>query len=227
MPLIHVGDEGRTWFTADNVMSEDFTHPAQVTNHPIGNRSTPADFRLREPITIDLVLRVTESPIAPSAAGGVNGLVGPEPGSTTLSLTPAIADLNATSRPRAAGFKAELERLQAGIWEYLSLSMGLYAPLAMVNWSYQIRTPVHVDFNISLQEIEFIQSQRVELPPLAVLKKAPETCPSVEKGDKAKQSLGDSAGSIAPRDQSFTSRTLQGNQPDDAFLNKLKTEFGF
>jgi len=226
MPLIHIGDEGRIWFTADNVMGEDFTHPAQVTNHPIGNRSTPADFRLREPITIDLVLRVTESPLVP-AAGGPNPLVAPEGG---LSLAPAAADLNPTTRPRAAGFKAELKRYEAGLWEYLSESMGLYTPLVMVNWSYSIRTPVHVDFNITLQEIEFIQSQRVELPPLVVLKKAPEVCPVVDKGDKAKQSLGSggSGGSgVSPRDQSFLSRGVQGNLSDDELVNKLTAGFGF
>lgn len=228
MALIHVGDNGRTWLVCDNVMSETFNHPAQVSNHPMGRRSTPADHRLTEPMTVDLVLRVTETPFstavpATATAGGVNPLVfndieGERVANGNLPLV--FGDL---TRPRSATFAQALKLYEEGLFEYLSASMGLKTNLVIVNWSYEIRTPLHVDFNISLQEVEFIEAQRVELPPLVVIKKAPETCPTVPTGDKAKTAIESSTAN--PRDytilQGLVESAAGGQDNVPAFLQSF------
>ena len=235
MPLIHLGDDGRTWLEADNVMSEAYGYSRQVTNHPVGKRSLPADHRIKEPATLDLVLRVTESPLAAGTAeapGAINPLIFVESNGEKVadSAIPGriFSDL---TRPRSATFATALRLYEEGLFEYLSVSMGLMKNLVLVSWTYEIRTPVHVDFNLSLQEIEFIAAQRVELPPLVVLKKAPETCPTVQTGDKAKGVVagggtGDGTfGGINPRDASLLQKLAEANAGGPEKLAEWITSF--
>jgi hypothetical protein len=233
MPLIHVGDEGRTWLEADNVMSEAFTYPRQVTNHPVGRRSLPADHRITEPMTIDLVLRVTESPLAVGTAdnpGGVNPLIYNEQNGEKVANGELPLIFGDLTRPRAAAFATAIKLYETGLWEYLSLSMGLQVNLALVNWNFEIRTPVHVDFNITLQEIEFIAAQRVELPALVVLKKAPETCPTVPTGDKAKGVIGTGSGAsdgVSPKDKSLLLQAFDSMAGGEANRVSFANKYGF
>jgi hypothetical protein len=232
--LISVGTTGRTHLVFDNILSEEYTHTAQVSNHPIGSRSTPADHRLDEPDVLDIVGRITESPLATVAGAPplfFNDLNGTLDISTTDLLT-GLSDLEG-NRPRALTAELFIKAFKTGLWEYSSASMGLKRNLVMVSFDYKIGTARHVDFNIKLQAIEFIEAQRVELPVLAVLKKAPEACPQTGTGDKAKTNLGSANGdksTINPRDISLAKNGAlfgTGANTDAELLTAFKTRFSF
>lgn len=229
--LIYVGENSRTYLRPDNVMSEGYAHTAQVTNHPIGVTSKPADHRLDEPMLLDLVLRITESPLAsveglpnPMFFSDVSGeVVEAANSATVVGLASGLG-----SRPRSIAFYSALKASQTGIWEYLSEGMGLAKQLVIVGIDFEVRTVRHVDFHIQLQEIEFIEAQRVNLPVLKVLKKAPETCPTVPTGDKAKTALS-KASDISPTDRSIlqTGGLALTGTSDGAGLAQALDGFGF
>lgn len=232
--LIVVGDNSRVYMRPDNVLREDITHPAQVTNHPVSRTSVPADHRIDEPFTVDLVLRITESPLA-SEGGGANPILYSD---ASGDVAPAqnidvILQLSTQlgNRPRSVLFYQSLLRYKAELWEYVSESLGLLSPLVMTNITFTIVNARHVDFNISLQEIEFIEAQRVSLPPLQVLKKAPETCPTVDSGDKAKKAVSSDGdlSKVSAADRSALkniSNWLSGSDSTSGNIDFLKT-FGF
>lgn len=190
--LISVGDSSRTHLVFDNILKEGYTSTAQVSNHPMGSRSKPADHRLDEPKVIEIVGRITESPFAlaegrppPLFLDDVNGPLESDAAELIQGLTTAEGN-----RPRALIVDLFIDSFKNGLWEYSSAGMGLKRNLVLVSWDFVVERARHTDFNIRLQEVEFIEAQRVALPELKVLKKAPETCPQVGTGDKAKTNLG-------------------------------------
>lgn len=207
----NVEDSFDLYLVPDNVLEESFGHTAQVTNHPIGRKATPADHRIDDPFTVTLVLRVTESPLSEGEQGSNPLLFNTKSGELRANENTETFVIAAEigNRPRCIAFREALERYKAGEWEYMSKGMGLYTPCVMTSLTYTVTSAMHIDFNISLQEIEYIEAQRVELPVLKVLKKAPETCPTVPTGDKAKTSIS-ATDPTSARDRSLLQNGVGG-----------------
>jgi hypothetical protein len=180
---------------------------------------------------LDLVLRITESPLA-SNEGKANAMFFSDVTGEVAETANAavIVGLSSAlgSRPRSIAFYSALKEFKTGLWEYLSEGMGLVKQLVITAIDFEVRTVRHVDFHIQLQEIEFIEAQRVKLPVLKVLKKAPETCPTVPTGDKAKTAQTPST--IKPVDTSglqLINEAMSGTADWDKIAASLGSEYGF
>lgn len=196
--LIHIGPDGeRLFLTFDNILNEDFDYSQQLTRHTVQTSAKVADHIIEEPFRLNVVGRITETPFA-----NANVLVRNE----TIDLDDPRLDLLVQSASRIGNRPRSIVALTAilmgrrDLWEYISESMGYRRSLALVNVRFRIDRARHVDFDVTLEEIEFASATRVELPPLAVIKKTPPQCPVVPKGDGA---LTDTTNTQDPRLQSM------------------------
>lgn len=200
--LIHIGDGGdRLFLTFDNILNEDFDYSQQLTRHTVQTSAKVADHIIEEPFRLNVVGRITETPFA-----NANTLIRSD--YETLDIDDPRLDLIIGAASRVGNRPRSIVALQAilngrrDLWEYISESMGYRRSLALVNVRFRIDRARHVDFDVTLEEIEFASATRVELPPLAVIKKTPPQCPVVPKGDGVLTDTGGPDGTQDPRLQS-------------------------
>lgn len=179
--LIHVGPDGqRLFLTFDNILNEDFDYSQQLTRHTVQQSSRVADHIIEEPFRLNVVGRITESPFENANILVTNETI--EADDPRLDTLVQIAS-RIGNRPRSIVALTSILNGRRDMWEYVSESMGFRRNLAFVNVRFRVERARHIDFDVTLEEVEFASATRVELPPIQVIKQKPPQCPSVSKGD--------------------------------------------
>jgi hypothetical protein len=201
-------------FTFDNVLEEAFDDPAIVTRRPVQNTVKVSDHRQEESLQLTVTGLVTETPWESFLSGfGAQGFTLNE--STGLVVgefgNPAILgndlgplDENYGQRSQEAvkfwrGAKADL-------LSYFSNRLGFIDNLMVENIRYSVTKAHHLVFEIDCVQVEFSESQTVELPPLAVRTAVPSVCPKVDVGSRATDEV------VAPADARDISALQAGKE---------------
>lgn len=157
--------------TFDNILEENYSDSAIVTEHPIANSANVTDHRQVNPRVITLRALVTETPFEgkendiPLVSGERTG----PRGWMYLQLVRSAANL--------------------GPMTYVSTRLGANRDYMMTRLEFSVENPLHLIFDMELKEVTFAEAQRVDLPKIKVRRTRPSACPVVKQGDRPKEEV--------------------------------------
>lgn len=207
----------------DNILNEKFQRPANVTAHPIQNKAKTTDHRQQQQLRLSVTGLVTETPFEVFVGG--NGFEI----SDTLPLDEGPTSVVFGGDPTGERSRAAIrfwELAEPEVLSYFSVRLGFVENLMITNISYEVTRAQHLVFEIECVQVEFSESQTVDLPPLAVRAARPEMCPRTDVGPRATVE----ANPAAARDISVTKfmEEMLTGKPGDAStqaLNELVNTF--
>lgn len=148
MTAILQNEETFDFWLFDNVISEQYTHPANVTEYPIDRRSPVTDHRQRQQKSISLTLLVTGTPYATNPLNSEQG----------------------TGYERIQNVRDWLEDNQDSSFSYAGVRFPLIENLLIQEFSYSVDSRLELRIDMSLRQVEFGEAQVVELPPERIQK---------------------------------------------------------
>lgn len=175
------------YLTFDNVLEEEYSRPATVTAHPIERSAQVTDHRVKEQLVLTVTGLVTETPMEAFLTQGFDR--------DTIGESHFFAgSINAGNNRRSLAAVSFFEVAENELLEYYSYRLGFVSNLLVRNISYKVTNKLELIFNIEAVEVEFSESQTVDLPPLATRRKRPASCPTTNTGSKGTPALDGAVG---------------------------------
>ena len=202
MPTL-IDSTGNT-ITFDNILEENYSESAIVTDHPITNSANVTDHRQVNPRILTIRALVTETPYE----GYQNEFVAEE----YLFM----------DGWRSFRYLAAIRANAPEPFTYISQRLGTHENYMLERMEYTVENARHLIINLELKEVSFAAAQRVDLPKVKVRRKRPSVCPVVNQGDRQKENVKGGIPPIIftedelypPRDLSATRNTVFGLATD-------------
>lgn len=190
--------------TFDNVLEESFQRTAIVTPVPIQTSAVYTDHRQQQQMVLNVQGLVTETPLEEFLPSAPPGLFNPQAAGFEIDALLGIDDgflVGASSIGLRSRASLEFWKLaEPELLRYYSRRLGFVDNLFITGLSFSVTKAHHLIYDVECVQVEFSESERVDLPPLAARRATPAVCPQTRVGPRATNELDPSNA----RDLSFT-----------------------
>lgn len=224
-----IADTSNEAYTFDSILSEQWSEPANVTEHPIDSRAPVSDHiqLLALTGTINAVVSMTPFDIQVSAQ-------------SVDETIAAIRDASNTVDAPAEGVRRLIDAIEffrrnrQDTFTYIGARIGAVENLAIENVDYPVTVREDMRFTIEVRQIRIATGVEVDLPPVVVVppKAKPIKECSVQSTEDAGDGDGEGRSNLSPRLQSaaFRSGEWAGSKMEDggglgSLLDSQKSDY--